>query len=244
MNYFKSIFGILFIFINWACIQSPPKIHEDIKSNQKNLNKSIDSQMVNNSFRTIKLYFWYTQEAPFDSYTGYIVRIGSNEFTLSQDTLTLILPQQNMDTIFTRLPSEKQFKVHSLLKFKNNLTYKLRVNSCSDIEYLEPQDGNKRREYPQVSFTIKNYKKQDRILGIPGFKYETDEDLILKNNFKTPYEILASSSAMCGTDPSRVAIEYKNKKVITEFWYQDMHGDTLDVIYDFKTKKTEVFVKD
>lgn len=242
MNFLKRIAIAIVLFSFWMCNQPKTDKGKDADLNSNTLHESIDSQMINNNYRTIKLYFWYVDEAYFDPYTGHIVRIGNNEFTLSKDTLTLALPQQNIDTIFTKLASEKHFKVHRLLKFKNGVTYKLRVNSCSDIDYLAPQD-NSDRDFPKVSFTVKNYKKQDKIVGICGFKTDDMDDLILKNNIKTPYEILASPSAMCGTDPKRVAIEYKNKKVITEFWFQDMHGDKLDVIYDFKTKKTEVFIK-
>ncbi len=247
MSFVNKTTVIIFLFNNWMCNQPSPKKYEGAESSPKSLNKSIDNQMINNNNRTIKLYFWYSDAAHFDPYTGYIVRIGSNEFTLSKDTLTLVLPQQNMDTIFTKLAGEKQFKVHRLLKFKNDVTYKLRVNSCSDFDYLEPQKGTKGSDFPKVSFTIKNYKKQDKIVGICGFKTDDEEDLILKNNIKTPYERLTSPSAMCGTDPKRVAIEYKKGKAkvpIMEFWFQDMHCEKLDVIYDFKTKQTEVFIKE
>jgi hypothetical protein len=247
MRLLKKTVGILFLFINWMCIQSSPKTLENNVSNENSFNEDIDSQLIKNNSRTVKLFFWYTDDAHFDSYTGYIVRIGNNEFTLSKDTLTLVLPQQNIDTIFTKLVGEKLFKVYRLLKFKNHVTYKLRVNSCSDIDYFQPQEGTRGSDFPKVSFTIKNYRKQEKIVGICGFKYDTDDDLILKNNIKTPYEILASPSAMCGTDPRRVAIEYKTGKTkvpIMEFWFQDMHGAKLDVIYDFKTKKTEVTIEE
>lgn len=240
MHFVKKIAFTVFLFSIWMCNQPSPKKFEDT---DLSLNKSIDSQLINNDFRTIKLYFWYTQEAYSDPYTGCIVRIGNNEFTLSQDTLTLVLPRQDMDTIFTKLIGEKHFKIHRLLKFKNGVTYKLRVNPCSDIDFFEPQASTKGSDFPKVSFTVKNYKKRDKIIGICGFKTDDMADLILKNDTQTPYEILTSHSAMCGTDPKRVAIEHKDKKVITEFWFQDMHGEKLDVTYDFKTKKTEVFIK-
>lgn len=162
MRLFKKAVGILFLFINWMCIQSSPKTLENNVSNENHLNEGIDSQLIKNNYRTIKLYFWYTDETHFDSYKGYIVRIGNNEFTLSKDTLTLVLPQQNIDTIFTKLVGEKQFKVYRLLKFKNNETYKLRVNSCSDIDYFQPQKDTKGSDFPMVSFTVKNYKKRTK----------------------------------------------------------------------------------
>jgi hypothetical protein len=250
MNFPRIVAFALFIFINWMCVESSPQKQEILNTVESIKKKKIDDRIVIISFNhksALKDSF------NLQDYKGVIYRINGYTIPLSLDSITLVLPNQNIDTIYSKYPKDSEFKVDRLLRFQDSTRYKWGINDCSSIDYFMPIKNFKEAS---VSFLIRNYKGRDIILGFRGFHYEDEDITILKNNIKTAYERILYHSAMCGTDPKRIAIENSNKKILkkyangesmenltySEFWFQEMHGEKLDVFYDFKTKKTIVTV--
>jgi hypothetical protein len=271
MRFLRIITFILLLFINWMCTESSPKKQETTVSYKKEDSSLIKQDSISEkrilkkveNHRVITLSFcsstWTGQKVFSIGYKEVLYRIGNTE-TLSTigDTLTLVLKEQNLDTIFVKYPSEKKFKIDRLIKFKDGVNYTWCVNTCSGSDYFEPiyTKENDAKE-TKVSFMIENYKGHDKIVGIRGATIDVDDVPILKNGVKTSYEkTLSISGAMCSSDTKRIAIENDNKKVLknyangesmenltySEFRFQEMHGEKLDVVYDFITKKTTVTV--
>jgi hypothetical protein len=272
MNFPRIVGFTLFIFINWMCVESSLKKQENIVSYKKEDSTLSEQDSISEkrtlkkvaNHRVITLSFcsstWTGQKISSMGYKEAILyRIGNTEIQSTiDDTLTLVLKEQNLDTIFVKYPSEKKFKIDRLLRFKDGLNYRWCVNVCSNSDYFEPiYTKENKTEETKVSFMIKNYKGHDKIVGIRGASFDANDMPILKNGVKTNYEkTLSVSGAMCSSDTKRIAIENSNKKILkkyangesmenltySEFWFQEMHGEKLDVVYDFKTKKTIVTV--
>jgi hypothetical protein len=231
-------------------------IKQDSISEKRILKKVENHRVITLSFCSST---WTDQKVSSMGYKEVLYRIGNTEILSTiGDTLTLVLKEQNLDTIFVKYPSEKKFKIDRLIKFKDGVNYTWCVNTCSGSDYFEPiyTKENDAKE-TKVSFMIKNYKGHDKIVGIRGATIDVDDVPILKNGVKTSYEkTLSISGAMCSSDTKRIAIENDNKKILKkygngesmenmtylEFRFQEMHGEKLDVVYDFKTKKTMVTI--
>jgi hypothetical protein len=250
MNFSKIVAFTLFIFINWVCNESLSKKHDSINTLDDFKKNKIDDRIVTISFKNKS-----TPEDIFkrQDYKGVIYRINNYTIPLTSDSITLVLPNQNIDTLYSKYPKDSTFKVDRLLRFQDSTHYKWGINDCSDIDYFMPLTNFKEAS---VSFLIRNYKGRDAIVGFRGFRYEDEEITILKNSIKTTYERILYHSAMCGSDPKRIAIENNNKKILkkyangeslenltySEFYFQEMHGEKLEIVYDFKTKKTLVTI--
>jgi hypothetical protein len=250
MDFSRIIAFTLFFFINWMCTESSSKKQGIINTLESVTKKKIDDRIVTISFKnksTLKDSF------NLRDYKGVIYRINGYTIPLTLDSMILVLPNQNIDTLYSKYPNDSAFKVDRLLRFQDSTHYKWGINDCSDIDYFMPLTNFNQAS---VSFLIRNYKGRDAIEGFRGFRFEYEEITILKNSIKTTYERILYHSAMCGSDPKRIAIENSNKKVLkkygnsesmenltySEFRFQEMHGEKLDVVYDFKTNKTIVTI--
>lgn len=255
MKYFKILF-ILTIISNYAC-NKPNQLKNTESFTQ--ITESVIND-TNKTHRSIKINFCTNTlagDAPLKLYSNQIFKISNTEFSIdTKDTITLNLPIQNHDTVFTKNKEDKNYKIDRLLKFKHGVIYKWCVNSCSGVYYFAPTNIKSDTTQAMVSFTIKNYNGKNKIVGQRGYNY--DEDVILlRNNIKSEYYKFLSISAMCSSDPKRIAIENMDKKVVEklpngeeyksnlthfEIWFDDIHGEKLDITYDFKSKKSTLLI--
>jgi hypothetical protein len=262
MNYLRILLFTAFLNTQ-SCTEKPtPKIDESLYLPAP---LKIDS---NKNTRSIKIFF--QQESIFGisndvmGYKDFKLKIDKYELdTKRKDTISLDLPFRNLDTLWAKMDGENEFRISRLLKFKDGEVYEWRVNSCSGIDYFSTKNKNNDTIQPAVSFLIKNNNSKGRIIGVRGLngtefgdEAETNDlILFLKSNQKTPYKNVLSISAMCSTGSKRIAIDnldktrvfhYDNGKsdflnyTYTEFWFEFLHNEKLDVTYDFKTKKATI----
>lgn len=247
---------LILLFLVYGC--KNPEQSNNVKSYSKTV-EAITADTCN-THRTIKIYFCTNTligDAPLKLYSNSVFKIHNTELSIDiKDTITLNLPLQNHDTIFIKDKKDKNYRIGRLIKFKHGVIYKWCVNSCSSNYSFFPQNVKRDTIHPTVSFNIKNYKGKNSIIGIRGL--DQDEDtILLKNNIKSEYYRFLSMSAMCNSDPKRIAIENIDKKITIrasngkkyeenltyfEIWFDDIHGEKLDVTYDFKTKQSNVSV--
>jgi hypothetical protein len=244
VNFLTLLALVFMVFENCKPVRNEKQVIDNQLIKQK------DSIVICDTCRLIKFFF---KEPPQHSS---VFQINGQRFEYRQDTFVLNLKKQDLDT-FTIIDKYDSTEYHSrILKLRNGFTYYWGINTCSDIDFISPtqSDTTHNRKLMKVSFTIKNYRGKDPLIGVViGEGWGDSSSVKLRNRYKSDYA-WAAVSAMCGTDAKRIAIEnpkikvkWKDSedrfnKVIKEFWFLDMEQEQLDIFYDFKTKKMQVKV--
>ena len=170
--------------------------------------------------------------------------INGQEFQFSHDTIEIQINTTGFDTICFKFWEQDTIWRNSISKFKKGEYYKIREIPCTDYDIVS-SDTSEHTAH-KVRFVAENYSGNDTIAGLGGWVLTEP----IFTNISTEF-IEARTSLLCANTRRKInvmqfepGIYSLNKSIyvnggieLLKFYFQFIHNEKLEVIYNFETKK-------